>query len=292
MLGYVRCATGDLMVKHHALYQAMYCGLCHSIDRNAGKSLLPFLSYDFVFLAILRCAATGEQLSTEKQFCLLHPFKNRRKRVKDNVSLCYSAHAALFLTYEKMRDDLLDRDSSFFRKLLVSFWSPFLKRACRRVVRKNSELAPLFSAVQDAVEQGRALEEKKASLDEMCSSFSACLSEIFSFGTEGAVARILSSMGNYLGRFLYTLDALDDLDQDEKNASFNPLLVRYGTAAEAKKHFEELDLVLSYYVQQMKLGLDLLDGDPELLAICENIICLGLSRSAGNVMKPKMEKSE
>ena len=292
MLGYVRCATGDLLVKHHALYQATYCGLCHSIDRNVGKALLPFLSYDFVFLAILRCAATGERLSTEKQFCLLHPLKNRRKRVKDNASLCYSAQTALFLTYEKMQDDLLDRDSSFFKKLLLSLWSPFLKRACRRVIRKNSELAPLFSSVQVAMAKGRELEKKRASLDEMCSSFSACLSEIFSFGTDGDVARILSSMGDYLGRFLYTLDALDDLDQDEKNSSFNPLLTQYGTAIEAKKHFEELDLVLSYYVQQMKLGLDLLDGDPELLAICENIICLGLSRAAGTVMKPKMEKSE
>lgn len=292
MLGYVRCAAGDLLVKHHALYQSMYCGLCHSIDKNVGKSLLPFLSYDFVFLALLRSVATNERLEVEKQFCLMHPLKNRRKRIRDNPSLRYSSQSALFLTYEKMRDDLLDRDTTLLRRILVSIWAPLLKRACRRILRKNPEQKALFDLIRKAMEQGRELEEKRASLDEMCASFAACLSAIFSFGLEGNAVVILSAMGEHLGRFIYTLDALDDLEQDEKNGSFNPLLFKYGSAENAKKHFEESDLVLSYYVQQMKLAMDLLDGDRDLLAICENIVCLGLPRAAGTVMKPKTEKSE
>ncbi len=292
MLGYVRCATGDLLVKHHALYQAMYCGLCHSIDKNVGKSLLPFLSYDFVFLAILRSAATHERIEIEKQFCPLHPFKNRKKRVKDNVCLQYASQAALFLTYEKMQDDLADQDTSFGRKALISVWSPFLKRACRRVVKKSPELAELYASVQDAMRQGRNLEEKKASLDEMCTSFADCLALIFSFGTSGDVSKILSSLGGYLGRFLYTIDALDDVASDEKSGAFNPLLVQYGSSEKVQEHFEKLDLVLSYYVEQMKLAFDLLSGDRDLLAICENIICLGLSQASLNVMKRKTEKSE
>lgn len=292
MLGYVRCAMGDLLVKHHALYQSMYCGLCHSIEKNVGKSLLPFLSYDFVFLAMLRSVANDESLVLEKQFCLMHPLKNRRKRVQDNASLRYAAQSALFLTYEKMRDDLLDRDTTFARRLLVSLWLPFLKRACHRTIRRSPELQPLFESIRDAMEKGRGLEAAGASLDEMCTSFAACLSAIFSFGMQADAARILAAMGNHLGRFIYTLDALDDLDRDEEKGSFNPLLVQYGSAENAKKHFEELDLVLSYYVEQMKLALDLLDGDRQLLAICENIVCLGLSRAAGTVMKPKTEKDK
>ena len=93
-----------------------------------------------------------------------------------------------------------------------------------------------------------------------------------------------------MGRFIYTLDAVDDLEADEKKGAFNPILLRYGTAEQAKAHFEELDLVLSYYVNQMKLALDLLEGDQNLFAICDNIICLGLSQTAGNIMKPKTEK--
>ncbi len=290
MLGYVRCATGEMLVKHHSLYQAMYCGLCRSIGKYATKMLLPFLSYDFVFLSFLRLLATGEQIQFEKQFCLLHPFKSKKMRVSDNAALRYASHTALFLTYEKMRDDLFDRDASFGKRILLSVWVPILKRACHRVLRKNPELNPLFLALSDAMEEGRRLEEKRASLDQMCSSFSKCLSHIFSFGTEGNAFRILSSLGGYLGRFLYTLDALDDLEKDEKKGSFNPILLQYGSSEKAKEHFEELDLVLSYYISQMKLALDLLEGDRDFFAVCDNIICLGLTCSSGTIMKTEKRK--
>lgn len=292
MLGYVRTDIGELRVKHHRLYQATYCGLCHSIKKNASRALLPFLSYDFVFLAILRLLVSGEQIELEKQFCLLHPFKDKKKRVRDNASLRYASYAALFLTYEKMQDDLLDRDTSVFRRFLVSLWHPFLKRACRRAVRKHEDLLPLYDMIAAGMEEGRASEIQNASLDEMCNSFSRILSAIFSFGFEGKDARILSSVGAFLGRFIYTLDAADDLKQDEKNGSFNPILLQYGSAEKAAEHFEELDLVLSYYVNRIKLALDLLEGDENLYAICDNIVCHGLSRAAGSVLKPKMEKSE
>lgn len=291
MLGYVQCATGEMLVKHHSLYQAMYCGLCHSIGKNTTRALLPFLSYDFVFLATLRLMVSGESLEAQKQFCPLHPFRKGKKRIKDNSQLCYASQAALFLTYEKMRDDLLDRDTSFGRRMLIFTWAPVLKRACHRLIRRTPQLAALFSSLTAAMEEGRRLEKSGASLDDMCASFARCLSLIFSFGLEGEAARILSSLGGYLGRFIYTLDALDDLEEDEKKDSFNPVLLRYGSAEQARIHFEDLDLVLAYYVNQMKLALDLLDGDKNLFAICDNIICLGLSESARKVMKPKTEKS-
>lgn len=292
MLGYVRCATGEMLVKHHSLYQAMYCGLCHSIRKNTTRALLPFLSYDFVFLATLRLLVSGDPLQTEKQVCLLHPLKNKKKRIKDNAQLRYAAQASLFLTYEKMRDDLLDRDASAARRLLISLWAPVLKRACKRVIRKEPALGSLFSSLSEKMEEGRRLEKNGASLDEMCSSFAGCLALVFSFGMDGRSERILSSLGAHLGRFIYTLDAAEDLEADEKKGAFNPLLARYGDAKQAKANFEELDPVLSFYVDQMKLALDLLEGDKNLFAICDNIICFGLSQEAGRIMKPKTEKQE
>ena len=198
----------------------------------------------------------------------------------------------MFLTYEKMQDDSLDRDTSFGRRCLIALWLPLLKIACRRVTRKNKELESLFSSVSVSMEEGRRLEKSGASLDEMCASFANCLSDIFSFGIEGDKKRILSSIGSFIGRYIYTLDAMDDLESDDKKGAFNPILLRYGSLAKSKSHFEELDLVLSYYVSQMKLALDLLEGDENLFAICDNIICQGLSQSAGKIIKPKMENEE
>ena len=175
---------------------------------------------------------------------------------------------------------------------MVALYLPMLKSACHRVTHKSAELERLFTSLSEAMKEGRRLEKSGASLDEMCASFGNCLSVIFSFGTDGKRKQILSSVGSFIGRYIYTLDAMDDLEADEKKGAFNPILLRYGSAEKAKEHFEELDLVLSYYASQMKLALDLLDGDRNLFAICDNIISFGLSQSAGKIMKPKTENQE
>jgi hypothetical protein len=139
------------------------------------------------------------------------------------------------------------------------------------------------------MEEGRFLENKGADLDEMCAFFASCLSYLLSFGIEGDKKRILSAIGEKLGRLLYTLDAIDDLKKDEKSGAFNPILKQYGTFTSAEKEFPKLDLVLSFYVQEMKLALDLLEGDKDLFALCEHIICLGIPSSIQNILKPKTE---
>ena len=40
--------------------------------------------------------------------------------------------------------------------------------------------------------------------------------------------RILSRMGYLLGRWIYMMDAFDDLESDLKRGNYNPLIGRYG----------------------------------------------------------------
>ncbi len=289
MLGYIRCRSEEMLVKHHALYQALYCGLCSSAKKNTTHFLLPFLSYDFVFLASLRLLATGEKVAFEKRRCLLHPMQRKKKQVCDNEALKFSSAAMLFLTYEKMRDDLFDRDLSFGKKAFLSLYAPLLKKKVKRLIKKEDSFSDVYHTLSAMMEKGRHLEKKGADLDEMCSFFADCLSFLLSFGIEGNNGRILSAIGEKLGRLLYTLDAIDDLEKDEKNGAFNPILTEYGSFSKAKEAFSKLDLVLSFYLQEMKLALDLLEGDKDLFKLCEHIICLGIPSSIHNILKPKTE---
>ena len=288
MLGYVKPEPAEMLVKHHNLYRAAYCGLCRSVKKNATRFLLPFFSDDFVFLAVLRMAVSGEDVKTEKEFCFLHPFRKDHRRIADSPSLKHAALVSLVFTYEKMQDEFLDRDSSFARRLLLKLWSSRLEKTIRTHCKKDADFLFLSQKIACVLEESRELEKQNADLDAMCSNFASCLSLAFSYGLEGENERLLKGIGDCIGRFLYTLDALDDLEKDEKKGAFNPILARYSTAMEAKKHFSELDLVLSFYVQEAKLGLDLLAGEKNLLAVCENIICHGLPGAVRRILKPKM----
>lgn len=288
MLGYVKPEPAEMLVKHHSLYRAAYCGLCRSVKKNATRSLLLFFSDDWVFLAVLRMAVSGEEVKTEKDFCFLHPFRKNHRRIADCHSLKYAALVSLIFTYEKMLDELLDGDSSFRRRLLCRLFAPRLKKAIQKNRKNDPDLFLLYQKLSRLLEEGRALEKKNADLDAMCSNFASCLSLVFSYGFDGEKERLLSGIGDHIGRFLYTLDAMDDLEKDEKNAAFNPILQRYSTVSEAKECFSELDLVLSFYIQEAKLGLDLISGEKNLIAVCENIICHGLPGAVRRIIKPKM----
>ena len=195
----------------------------------------------------------------------------------------------LVLTYEKMKDDLLDRDLPLKRKFLIHLFFPFLKQKIEKIARKNNAFCQIFDKVSSIMEKGREMEENGADLDAMCSVFASCMSYMFSFGFQGDKEKILSAIGEKIGRLLYTIDALDDLEKDEKNGAFNPILNEYGTLTEAKSAFSKLDIVLSFYIQEMKLALDLFQGDPDLFALCEHIICIGIPNNIKKIIKSKSE---
>lgn len=285
MLGYVKCDEGELLVKHQRLYRAVYCGLCHSIRVTGMRALLPFHSFDFVFLALFRMLVVGEALSLERDHCFLHPFRKGKQRLRHNPTMAYTAFAALVLTVEKMRDDLLDSDVSFSRRCLIHFTLPQLLRALRRYEKKEPWLKELSEKVASVLAEGRELERSSPELDALCDNFARCLALLFSFGTSGKEARLLSGMGDLLGRYLYTLDALDDREKDLKSGAFNPVL-KEGKLP-SKEVLCQMDLVLSFTVGEMKKILDLAEGEPALLAICENIIGRGLPATAYPILNPE-----
>ena len=67
MFGYVRTMDSELKVKEHELYKATYCGLCRSMGEVCGGSSRLTLSYDGVFLSLLRTIVC---LSGHERLCL------------------------------------------------------------------------------------------------------------------------------------------------------------------------------------------------------------------------------
>ena len=57
MFGYIKPQIPELKVKEHELYKATYCGLCRAMGKRTGCMSKMTLSYDFVFLVLLRKVA-------------------------------------------------------------------------------------------------------------------------------------------------------------------------------------------------------------------------------------------
>ena len=66
MFGYVKPHNPELRMRDYECYRAYYCGLCRAMGKCTGQCSRMTLSYDFVFLAAVRCYLAGEEPQIQK----------------------------------------------------------------------------------------------------------------------------------------------------------------------------------------------------------------------------------
>ena len=108
MFGYVTPLTEELKVKEHHLYKSIYCGLCKAMGKRVCHESRMTLSYDVVFLVLIRLRLSGEPVSFRAERCAASPF--RKKAVMErNEALDYGAAAGSLLAYHNLADDAADK---------------------------------------------------------------------------------------------------------------------------------------------------------------------------------------
>ena len=125
MFGYIRPLERELKIREAEYYRALYCGVCDAEGRMCGQAARLTLSYDAVFIALLRAAVTGKQPETEKMRCPRHPFCRRTVTAADEASDAAAASCVL-LAYGKLCDDAADE-----RGLRRFGMAPDFSRRCR-----------------------------------------------------------------------------------------------------------------------------------------------------------------
>lgn len=234
MFGYVKPAYGELRVREHELYRGAYCGLCRSMGKCTGCLSRAALSYDFVFLALIRYALTGETVRLRAGRCAVHPLK-KRPYMADSDELRYCAGAAAVLTYAKLRDDVSDERGG--RALLARLACPVSSSAARRA--GLCELEALIGTELDAL--GKFEKRGSDDIDGAADCFGRLLGGVTSYGLDGAAKRIAYEIGYYTGRLVYVTDAADDMGEDIRLGRYNPFVAAYGTAALEEREVGGLD---------------------------------------------------
>lgn len=285
MFGYVKPHTPELLVKEHAFYKSVYCGLCHELKK---KSLfLPFtLSYDFVFLAILRLYVSGESVKISHRRCMVHPFKKRPYLVS-NTALDYSARASAMLLYRNIEDDV--RDSKGFKRL----GARILLSKTKKIYKKNPVDSELDSTVVKKLEEICGYENERSTDVYACANaFGEILASVMSFGIEDqAVSRPLYEIGYHIGRWIYLVDAVDDIKKDKKSGSYNPFIA--AKEDEKDDFIEKMDFSLAIELSDADLALELLPvSDKGLYNILKNIIGKGMPNVVKSILYPEDSKKD
>ena len=280
MFGYIRTDTPEMRVRENEYYRAVYCGLCRSQGKCTGQCSRFTLNYDFVFLALLRLAIDGRQPQIKKGRCMAHPLR-KRAYVAHCEPLAYCAYAAAILTYGKIVDDLADERG--MKRLKARLAKPFAHGMRRRALKKYAELDRLVS---EGLKRLSDIEKQKLnSVDIPADAFGDILADIVSFGLEGNDERIMRKIGKHIGRWIYIVDAADDLDEDIKKERFNAFACLYnGNIPDEDR--ETISNSLRLELLAAEPAFDLIDYNElyDIEAIVSNIIYRGMPNTVEKVL--------
>lgn len=282
MFGYVRICREELDEENFQRFREYYCGLCKEIGRYSNVARMG-LSYDMTFLLILLSAVCDENSETQSCRCMLHPLK-RECAVKHNTTLDYVANMSILLSYRKIEDDWIDDHSAkaFIGKLLYTHSFKKIKK----------QYSVQDSAISFQLSRLSKLEKENCSdSDEVADCFAKICETVFTpdFITDTNLRKILSWIGYNTGRWIYLIDAFDDLKKDIKNKVYNPFIPKINEKKyKIKDLAEEIEVTLTYTLANIAAAYDFLDIKCNDI-ILKNILYTGMEGMQRKVLNIQEE---
>ncbi len=315
MLGYVLPYKPEMKVKEADLYKAYYCGICKSIGRRYGQIPRMTLSYDAAFLAVMLDSLYDEEEYLVRERCIANPFK--KKAVAYNEAIEFSADVMLILAWHNIKDDAHDEGKKS---------SDVLSKIFHGLYENLHGARPAFcNTVENNLALLRSVEKKEShNVDEAAEAFAKIMEEIFKEGTrlvskahameavydelayddgddsitkEGVMSsiKIMARVGYHLGKWIYLMDAYDDIAKDVENGAYNVLLNRFDyrqgeeICAFKNRIKKDVERNLLMYLGEISKAIDLLDIKKNK-GIIDNVIYIGLLKKTEALINDKGER--
>lgn len=250
MFGYININQKIMTEENKKAYQAYYCGLCRRLKSNCGTKGQVLLDYDMTFLVVLLTGLYELSNESAEITCALHPTK--RRTVWTNEATDYAADMNVILAYHNLIDDWKD-DKAYSKKAFAKMLDKDYTRIMQKYPRQ-------VKAIEEYIRRTEEVERaRETNLDAVAGLTGEMLGEVFCW-KEDEWAEEMRTLGFYMGKFIYIMDAYEDYAVDMRKGAYNPLvymnreknqdldtLVRLlltSMMAECAKSFERLPILL------------------------------------------------
>ena len=277
MFGYVRINKMDLTFREYEHYKSYYCGLCKYLKENHGEISRLGLNYDITFLIVILSAIYKPKTNIFEEKCIVSPFKNKKKIINEITE--YAASMNILLTYYKLQDNLLD-DKGIKDIFAYNLYKNKLSLAHKKYPQKSNIIREQMNLLNQLEK------DKECSIDKISNSFGEIMGEIFSY-KDDEYKDDLRKIGFNIGKYIYILDAYEDLEEDYKKGRYNPFIEYINNKDELKLKVDRLISIslglLSSSIDNLRLQLN--------RGIIENIVYSGVYLRYKNILEKGCENN-
>ena len=212
MFGYVMANRPELKIREYDRYRAYYCGLCRALKKQYGLRGRLTLNYDMTFLVMVLTGLYEPESSSVCCRCIAHP-ASKHEEITSEVSE-YAADMNMIMAYYNVLDDWKD-EHRLSKLLMVLLLRGKTQKACGRQMQKAAKIRELL----DTLAELESSDERN--FEEPAGVFGQIMGEVFAYKDDVWHER-LYQCGFYLGKFIYLLDAYEDIEEDIEQGRYNP----------------------------------------------------------------------
>lgn len=299
MFGYIRPQKSELLVREYEQYKGVYCALCKQLGKSYGFTARLTLSYDCTFLVMVMLALSPECPGFHTGKCVVNPLKKCTYCSGGQQSFQFASALSVVMTYHKVKDNLAD--SGFLGKIRSGLLLPLVSHSYKKAKKDYPQLAKIVSDAM--VMQSKAEQSAQPSIDYCAEPTAQMLSQVFELlaADEEKNKRVLRQFGYFLGRWVYLVDAADDMKKDIKSNSFNPFILKLQLKltdfAENNEQTEREKQAKSYCNEVLNATLSQAVAALQLMnfqhfeSIINNIVHLGLPEMQKELLFEKEKKN-
>jgi len=274
VFGYITINKMELKFKEYYSYKGYYCGLCKCLkSKYSNKSRLT-LNYDMTFLILLLSSLYEMKNTIYNERCIVHPSK--KQLIIQNDITEYAASINIMLSYYNMLDNW--QDEKDYKSLAAA------KMLQGEFNKSSSNFSEKSKIIKERLDNISLLEKGNTQdIDAVSNEFGHLMEEIFLYKKD-EWEKNLRKIGFFLGKYIYFLDAYEDMKKDEENKSYNPF---NNLNAEEKT---------AYAKELLMLNLSFLSEEIEKLplvqdkGIIDNIIYSGILNKLNKENKKEINK--
>ena len=278
MFGYVKVNKMDLTYREYEHYRGYYCGLCKCLKDNHGEISRLSLNYDITFLVLVLTSVYKPKSKVIEEGCITNPFKKKKKIINEITE--YAASMNVLLAYYKLEDNLKD-DKGLKDIISYNLYKNKLNRAYEKYPKKAEIIKEQLDILYNLEMQ------KNTNIDLVSNTFGNLMSEIFAYKQDEYESE-LRRIGFNIGKYIYLLDAYEDLDKDYKKGRYNPFIDYIDKKEELK---QRVDKLISLCLGMLSNSIDRLNLKMNT-GIIENIVYSGVYLRYQNILNKGCEINE
>ncbi len=288
MFGYVKTDKPEMKIKEYETYRGLYCSLCKAMGKHFGVLSRLTLSYDITFLVLTRLSFSGTVPNFSSGRCPFNPAKKCNYCNNTSEELRYAAAVSMMMFYFRVKDNI--SDGNIFKRLLMYLILPWAKLKYNKAKKMYGEIA---LTIEECMKKQKQTENKNSDIpDEAAHESAHALGKIAAHNmndTEGDIYRF----GYGIGKWVYLLDALDDIEKDIKSGSYNVFVNKYGLrAGDTAKDIGEavtgtVNMCGGFFAEAYEKI-----ENKSMTSIMENIIYDGMYKTFDNILNKNQKGKE